>query len=261
VAEAHARRLVRNGGGVTTRGKRVLTIGLIVVAAVVVVAAAGFLAWTQIAGYSAFPEAAALAESHGTAQGWYVFEPAEPAGTGLIFYPGGLVDPAAYAPLMERVSGHGILAVIVPMPLGLAVLGAGRASEVIAAYPEVDRWIVGGHSLGGSMAASFAGDNPEAVQGLALLASYPGGSTDLSARPLAAVSIYGTEDGVAGDGPATALDRLPPGTALVVIEGGNHAQFGDYGPQKGDGVPTISREEQQRRTAAAIAELSERLRP
>ena len=243
----------------TTRGKGILKIGLIVVTAALVVAAVGFLAWTQIAGYSAFPEAVALAETAETSEGWYVFEPGEPTRTGLIFYPGGLVDPAAYAPLMRQVSERGILAVIVPMPLNLAVLGADRASEVIAAYPAIDRWILGGHSLGGTMAAGYAKDNPDAVEGLVLLASYPSGSTDLSALPIDAVSVYGTKDGVAGNDPAAAVDLLPPETPLVVVEGGNHAQFGDYGPQKGDGTATISRAEQQAQAARAIAELAERL--
>jgi pimeloyl-ACP methyl ester carboxylesterase len=219
------------------------------------VAAAGFFAWTRIAGYTASPEAAALAATAQTPRGWYVFQPAQPTDTGLIFYPGGLVDPAAYAPLMKQVSERGIMAVIVPMPLDLAVFGVSRADDVIAAYPDIEHWIVGGHSLGGSMAANYVSEHPEAVDGLVLLASYPAGSTDLSGLPIGVVSVYGSEDGIAGDKPAASMSRLPPGAELVVIEGGNHAQFGDYGPQRGDGAATISRADQQRRTAAAIAKL------
>ena len=239
------------------RGKKTLRNGLVVVAVLLVVAGAGFFAWTRIAGYTASPEAAALAATAQTPRGWYVFQPAQPTDTGLIFYPGELVDPAAYAPLMKQVSERGIMAVIVPMPLDLAVFGVSRADDVIAAYPDVEHWIVGGHSLGGSMAANYVSEHPEAVDGLALLASYPAGSTDLSGLPIGVVSVYGSEDGIAGDKPAASMNRLPPSAELVVIEGGNHAQFGDYGPQRGDGVATISRADQQRQTAAAIAKLGD----
>jgi hypothetical protein len=242
---------------VSRRGKKTLRNGLVVVAVLLVVAGAGFFAWTRIAGYTASPEAAALAATAQTPRGWYVFQPAQPTDTGLIFYPGELVDPAAYAPLMKQVSERGIMAVIVPMPLDLAVFGVSRADDVIAAYPDVEHWIVGGHSLGGSMAANYVSEHPEAVDGLALLASYPAGSTDLSGLPIGVVSVYGSEDGIAGDKPAASMNRLPPSAELVVIEGGNHAQFGDYGPQRGDGVATISRADQQRQTAAAIAKLGD----
>ena len=238
------------------RRKRTLRIVLIAVAVVLLVAAAGFFAWTRVAGYAASPEAAALAATAETPQGWYAFQPAQPTDTGFIFYPGGLVDPTAYAPLMKQVSERGILTVIVPMPLNLAVFGASRANDVIAAYPDIEHWIIGGHSLGGSMAAGFVKDNPTAVKGLVLLASYPASSADLSGLPIEVVSVYGTEDGVAGDKPAASMSRLPHGTELVVIDGGNHAQFGDNGTQRGDGTASISREDQQRQTATAIAGLA-----
>ena len=225
-----------------------------------VIAVIGFLAWTRIARYPAFPEAAALAQTAQTPQGWYVFQPAQPTDTGFIFYPGGLVDPAAYAPLMKSLADQGIMSVIVPMPLDLAVFGVNRANDVLAAYPEIDHWIIGGHSLGGSMAAQYVKDNPTNVEGLAFLAAYPAANVDLSQLPIDVASIYGTLDGVAGDVFDESLSRLPAGTPLVVIEGGNHAQYGNYGPQAGDGVATISREEQQQQTATAIGELANRLK-
>ena len=224
-------------------------------AALLVVALVGFYVWTRISTYPAFPEAAALAEQAQTERGWYVFEPKGEPTAGLIFYPGGLVDPAAYAPLMQRLSDGGVRAIIVPMPFDLAVFGINRADDVIAEYPDIDTWVIGGHSLGGAMAAEYLKKNPDAVDGVTFLASYPADSTDLSAIPAKAVSIYGTEDGVAGDVFDESLQRLPEGTSLEAIEGGNHAQFGDYGPQKGDGVATVSRDEQQRQTTAAILEL------
>jgi hypothetical protein len=239
-------------------GKWVKRIG-VAVAVLLVLVLVGFYAWTRIASYPAFPEAAALAEQAQTDRGWYVFEPSGEPSAGLVFYPGGLVDPAAYAPLMQRLSDGGVLAIIVPMPFDLAVFGISRADDVIAAYPGIDTWVIGGHSLGGAMAAEYLKKKPEAIDGVAFLASYPSDSTDLSAIPASVVSTYGTEDSVAGDVFAESLQRLPEGTDLKVIEGGNHAQFGDYGPQKGDGIATISRDEQQRMAAETILELVQKL--
>ena len=100
-----------------------------------------------------------------------MFQPAQPTDTGFIFYPGGLVDPAAYAPLMKQLSDQGILSVIVPMPLDLAIFGVNKANDVIAAYPEIKHWVIGGHSLGGSMAAQYAKDNASKLAGIAFMAS------------------------------------------------------------------------------------------
>jgi pimeloyl-ACP methyl ester carboxylesterase len=235
--------------------RRLLKPILIALAAILVLASLGFYGWTRVARYPAFPEAAALARSVETERGWYAFEPDGEVPGGLVFYPGGLVDPAAYAPLMQRISDRGILVVIVPMPLDLAVFGVGRADKVVEVYPDVETWAIAGHSLGGAMAAEHVKDGAGPFDGIAFLASYPAESTDLSGLPLGALSIYGTEDGVSGDVFAESLDRLPGGAVLVEIEGGNHAQFGDYGPQAGDGVATIDRAEQQQTTAVAIAEM------
>lgn len=236
---------------------RLKTIGLALVALLLVVSL-GFYIWTRVARYPAFSEAVDIADAARTDRGWYAFEPAGEASAGFIFYPGGLVDPAAYAPLMQRLSDDGILAIIVPMPLDLAVFGIDRADDVVAAYPGVDTWVIGGHSLGGAMAAEYLKGQPGAIDGIAFLASYPAESTDLSMMPVEALSIYGTEDGVAGDVFEESLRRLPARTPLEVLEGGNHAQFGDYGPQEGDGVATMGRDEQQRLTASAIAALVDR---
>jgi hypothetical protein len=225
----------------------------VALAALFLLGAALAYGWTRAARYAAFPEAVAVAERAATERGWYVFEPVGPPVAGFVFYPGGLVDPAAYAPLMQRIALCGVLAVIVPMPLDLAVLGIGRAAEVVAAFPQVEAWAIGGHSLGGAMAAEFVKRNPTAVAGIVLLASYPATSTDLSALPIRAVSTYGSANGVTPpEGFEASLARLPPGTELVVIDGGNHAQFGHYGPQAGDGVAAIDREEQQRQAAETV---------
>jgi pimeloyl-ACP methyl ester carboxylesterase len=166
------------------------------------------------------------------------------------------VDPRSYAPAARTIAQEGYLVVIVPMPLNLAVFASDAAAEVIMAYPEVSHWAIGGHSLGGAMAARFAYSHPDDVQGLVLWAAYPDGSNDLSGRRLPVSSIYGTLDGLATPEKIAASHALLPMTAeWVAIEGGNHAQFGWYGPQSGDNPATISREGQQRQVVAATLEL------
>jgi pimeloyl-ACP methyl ester carboxylesterase len=190
---------------------------------------------------------------------WLTFRPAgaQPE-TGLIFYPGGRVDYRSYAPLAREIARQGYTVVIVPMPFNLAVFGAGRAGDVIAAHPEIQHWAIGGHSLGGAMAANYVYGHPDAVSGLALLAAYPAGNNSLADRNLDVLSIYGTQDG-AVDQLKGAQSLLPSETEWVAIEGGNHAGFGWYGPQPGDGTASISREEQQAQTEAAVVELLSRV--
>ncbi|MCL7453845.1 MAG: alpha/beta hydrolase [Anaerolineae bacterium] len=223
-------------------------------------AVAGFAVWAYTPA-APMPQAqAALApgpQVQVETEPWLVFQPAgeEPA-AGLILYPGGRVDPRAYAPAARSIAASGHLVVIVPMPFNLAVFGVGRAAEVMAAFPGVERWAVGGHSLGGSMAARFARQNADLVDGLALWASYPAGSDDLSESGLQVLSIYGMRDGLATpDDIAASRPLLPPDTRWLAIEGGNHAQFGWYGVQGGDNPATISREDQQAQIVEATLRL------
>ena len=224
------------------------------------VALVAFLTWVLIIP-APMPPALDALRSDGRvrvqAGGWLTFRPAEgePA-AGWIVYPGGRVDYRAYAPAARAVAAEGYLVAIVPMPLNLAVFGSGRAADVLRAFPEVRRWAVGGHSLGGAMAASFARRNPERVQGLVLWAAYPSGSDDLSRSALHVVSIYGTRDGLATPAKiAASRALLPPDTRWVAIEGGNHAQFGWYGPQPGDNAAAITRDEQQAQIVDATVAL------
>jgi hypothetical protein len=225
----------------------------------------GFVVWAET-GPEAMPEAEAALVSDSLVEvednGWIVFRPAGgETTTGLIIYPGGRVDPVAYAPLARDIAAEGHLVVIVPMPLNLAFLGANRALEVMEAYPEIEAWAVGGHSLGGAMAANFADSHPEAVEGLALWAAYPAGSDDLSDQELIVTSIYGTNDGL------VTLDEirdsellLPADVRWVAIEGGNHGQFGYFGPQPGDNPAEISREDQQAQIVQAMLGLMNALK-
>jgi pimeloyl-ACP methyl ester carboxylesterase len=168
----------------------------------------------------------------------------------------------AYALPARAIAEAGYLVVIVPMPLNLAVFDSNAAERVITAYPGVTHWAVGGHSLGGAMAARFADDNPGAVEGVVLWAAYPDASDDLSEQDLVAASIYGTLDGLATvETVEGARDLLPADTAWVPIKGGNHAQFGWYGEQARDNPATIGRDAQQAQvveaTVAVLAALAE----
>jgi pimeloyl-ACP methyl ester carboxylesterase len=235
-----------------------------VLPAAVVLAGVAFFLWASAAA-APMPEALAALESdaqvHVETDPWLVFLPVgQDPSTGLILYPGGRVDPRAYAPTARALAEEGYLVVIVPMPLNLAVFAPGRAADVMAAFPGIENWAVGGHSLGGSMAANFAHGSPEEVRGLVLWAAYPAGSDDLSAYQLAASSIYGTRDGLATpDEIDASRPLLPPDTRWTAIEGGNHAQFGWYGPQSGDNEATISREEQQVQIVSATLQLLRQL--
>lgn len=180
--------------------------------------------------------------------------------TGLIIYPGGRVDWRSYAPLARAIAEQGYYVAIVPMPLSLAVLAPGSAAEVISTRPDILIWAVGGHSLGGAMAANFVFHNPGAVQGLVLWAAYPAESNDLSDSGVKAVSIFASLDGLATSDKIEASRRLlPADTRWVEIVGGNHAQFGSYGAQPGDGQAEISGEEQMRQIAAATVSFLEQL--
>ena len=181
--------------------------------------------------------------------------PEEPFEAGLIFYPGGKVESAAYAPLMEACAAEGILCVPVEMPLRLAVLDVNAADGIRERFPEVERWYIGGHSLGGSMAAAYLGDHAADFAGLILLGSYA--TEDLSDTALEVLSVYGSEDQVLNrEKYEENRGNLPAGVTEVVIDGGCHAGFGMYGPQDGDGTPTLTAAEQIRLTAEAIGEFA-----
>ncbi len=186
--------------------------------------------------------------------GAIVFSPSEPK-AGLIFYPGGKVEHTAYAPLMRACAEQGILCVLVKMPCNLAVLDVNAADGIPERFPEIGSWYIGGHSLGGAMAASYAAHHADELDGLVLLAAYS--TEDLTKSGLTVCSIYGSEDGVMNRKKYDANKaNLPGNTSELVIEGGCHAGFGSYGPQDGDGTPSISGEEQMARTAERIADIA-----
>ena len=192
-------------------------------------------------------DAVTVTEQDGT----WVFAPKSPT-AGLIFYPGGKVENTAYAPFLHDLAENGILCVLVKMPCNLAVLDMNAADGIPERFPEVTSWYIGGHSLGGAMAASYASKHADKLDGLVLLAAYS--TADLTDSGLRVYSTYGSEDGVLNREKYEAdRAKLPQDTTETVIDGGCHAGFGSYGAQKGDGTPVISAEEQQQQTVDALA--------
>jgi hypothetical protein len=233
---------------------------LIVVLIAVLVVLSGFVIWAETPptpmqqAYDAIKSDTNVNVIQGR---WLVFEPtAVNYTTGFIFYPGGRIDSLSYAPYAHAIAAQGYLVIVVPMPLNLAVFGVNSANDVIVAYPNVTEWAIGGHSLGGSMAAQYIHDNPNKAEGLALWASYPPSGVDLSEFNITAVTVHGTNDGLVSSKQIDdSLKQLPPETVRVEINGGNHAQFGWYGSQSGDNLATISREEQQSITVNATVQM------
>jgi Alpha/beta hydrolase family len=238
---------------------------LLAVLGLLVIVTAAFVAWGETPA-KAMPDALSVLQSDAqvnvTTGKWLIFNPvASQPSTGFIIYPGGRVDYRAYAPQAHAIAAQGYLAVIVHMPLNLAVFDPNAAAHVISAYPEIKTWIVGGHSLGGTMAAAFAHSHADKVQALVLWASYPATSDDLSQSDLKVLSISGTLDGLSTPAKINASrPLLPSDTTWVVIQGGDHAQFGWYGPQAGDNPASISRSDQQAQIVAATLTLLESLK-
>ena len=171
--------------------------------------------------------------------------------TGIIFYPGGKVEYLAYEPLIIECAKYGYLCAVVDMPFNLAIFDVDAASDVIKEYPDIDNWYIGGHSLGGAMAASYASDNIDNISGLILLGAYS--TSDLSETSLNVMSIYGSEDKVLNmDKYNKYKSNLPKSFKEEVITGGCHSYFGMYGEQSGDGKCLIKNTEQISKTMEFI---------
>lgn len=185
--------------------------------------------------------------------GVIAFEPWEEPVAGLIFYPGGKVEYTSYAPLMQFLADKGVLCLLVKMPFNLAVFGKNAAFGLQERYPQIERWYIGGHSLGGVMAASYVSEHSEDFEGLILLGAYS--TADLSGTGLNVMSAYGSEDGIMNMKKyEKCRSNLPEDFSEYVIDNGNHANFGGYGDQTGDGVSNIDTNTQSSLTAEFIYE-------
>lgn len=170
-----------------------------------------------------------------------ILSPTYPTDTAIIFYPGAKVEAEAYLPLLDQIRQTGVTCILVHMPFRMAIFDANAAEEVIAQFPEFQHWYIAGHSMGGAMASKFAADHPGQVDGLILMGAYIYGDYPDEKT----LTIYGSLN-------QSVEDHIDYTENIVEIEGGNHAQFGNYGPQEGDPPATISAQEQQAQTVAAI---------
>lgn len=181
-----------------------------------------------------------------TAEGYLFDGPSKK--NAIIFYPGAKVETTAYAPLLKQIASQEADVFLVDMPLHMAFFGLNKADNIRASY-HYQNWYMSGHSLGAAMAARYSADHLKDYRGLIMLAGYP--TKDLHAANFSVLSIYGSKDGN-----AKMLQKnpqyLPKDYTKQVIKGGNHAQFGNYGRQKGDGQATISRKAQQQATTQAV---------
>lgn len=170
-----------------------------------------------------------------------ILSPSVPSDTAIIFYPGAKVEAEAYLPLLDQIRQTGVTCILVHMPFHMAIFDADAAEGVMEQFPEIQHWYMAGHSMGGAMASRFAADHLEEIDGLILLGAYIYGDYPDEK----ALTVYGSLN-------QSVEDHIDYTENIVEIEGGNHAQFGNYGPQKGDLPATISTEEQQAQTVDAI---------
>jgi len=233
---------------------------ILLLLSVIIITGAGFVIWAETP-LGPMSEALDALKTDSqvtvTTGDWLIFKPNNSTPhSGFIVYPGGRVDYRSYAPEAHEIASRGFLVIIVKAPLNLAVLDANAAQRVIDTYPTVTSWAVGGHSLGGTMAAQYAVIAPQTLRGLVLWAAYPASGNDLSKTNLDVVTIHGTRDGLVSSTQIDdSLKQLPIGTRRVEIQGGNHAQFGWYGPQPGDNDADISRLVQQEQVVQVTTEL------
>jgi len=232
----------------------------------IVLVTIGFIFWAETPSQ---PGSAALSalQSDSAVQvvdhGSYIsFEPTgQKSSPAFLFYPGGHVDFRAYSPILHRIAEQGYLVVLVRVNLNLAFFDIEAGAPVLNDFPQVTNWVTGGHSLGGVAAAYFASNHPE-VKGIVFWASYPADDR-LKNSAIRMLSIYGTEDGGLDDGAKIEQYKAfqPADTEFVVIQGANHAQFADYGPQPGDNAATISPESQWQQTTDAVVKFLSSFEP
>jgi len=182
-------------------------------------------------------------------ENFIVLSPSVAGNTAMIFYPGAKVEYIAYLPLLEKImQTSNITCILVKMPFNMAIFDSNAAYNIIGQFPDIENWYIAGHSMGGAMASSYASKNQDIIKGLILLGAYIYG--DYPAKN--SLTIYGSFN-------TSVEEKIDYTENIVVIEGGNHAQFGNYGKQKGDSDATITSEEQQNIAVEAIRDFLEKV--
>lgn len=214
---------------------------LITIAVLVVCAGTGFYVWTLDYYHADQSVYTTLQENQTYATDDYiVLESHQPSQKAVIFYPGAKVQPEAYLPMLDKLRDTGVTCILVKMPLNLAVLGKDKATQIMQQFPNVKEWYMAGHSMGGGMASAYASDHQDKIKGLILYGSYVFGDYPTNRS----LTVYGTFN-------TSVKEKITYTDNIVVIDGGNHAQFGNYGKQKGDPDATISADEQQNQAVQA----------
>jgi dienelactone hydrolase len=236
---------------------RWLIIGIFVI---FLIGTVGLVGWATLSAQEATERAVLVLQDNDVKRedGRLVFRPSSPTDKGLVYYPGGLVDPEAYAVTAQGIADAGYLVVIPKMPLNLAFMGINRADGIRADYPEIESWVIGGHSLGGAMAAEYAKNNTDSLDGLIMFASYPANFEDFVDFPIPILTIIGSRDPGAPQQEGF-YETIANSARRFVIEGGNHRQYADYSFQNGDGIATISAAEQQDQIIAATVQFLDTL--
>ncbi|KZZ83338.1 alpha/beta fold hydrolase [Bacillus sp. SJS] len=229
--------------------KKWLKIFIAILTSAVVLLAGGFFVWSQFT-YKPSKDLTRLVpeDSYTETDGILYFDP---SGTkteaGVILYPGAKVEPEAYAFIGQELAKTGIPVAIPEMPFHCAILGTGKAERVQSSRPKIKKWYIGGHSLGGVAAANYAAKHEKSVEGVFFLASYPAESAKLKQTNVDVLSIFAANDGLTSlDDIENSKKNVPDDALFYEIKGGNHAQFGLYGKQKGDHSAEIPAEEQQK---------------
>lgn len=223
--------------------KKRLKVALITIISFVVLLTAAFFMYVSDY-YRADDVAIAVMQSEDTMRvqdNLIILSPTMPSDTAVIFYPGAKVEYTSYIPILEKLRQNGITCVLIKMPFNLAIFDQNAANKVFDELPDIKNWYIGGHSMGGAIASSYAANHKDKVKGLILLGAYIYGEVS----PENALTIYGTLN-------SNLEKNIDYTENVVIIEGGNHAQFGNYGEQKGDPPATISREDQQNIAVKAI---------
>jgi dienelactone hydrolase len=233
---------------------------LIAILVIFLIGTVGLVGWATVRSQEATERAVGVLQENGVQRkdGQLVFQPSFPNGKGLIYYPGGLVEPEAYAATAQGIADAGYLVVIPKMPLNLAFTGINRADGIRTDFPEIESWVIGGHSLGGAMAAQYAKNNVENLDGLIMYASYPANNEDFIDFPIPILTIMGSKDPGVPEQEAF-YNTIADSATRFVVEGGNHRQYADYSFQPDDGIATISAAEQQDQIIAATVKFLDTL--
>lgn len=236
---------------------KIFLIGL--VSLVVLICLGGFL-WLKTSSYQASDSAQSAAQKATASDDYYLFSSGkEQNKNAILFCPGALVDSASYSLWAEQVADAGYDVYLLKAPFDLAMLAGSKPERILEEHPD-QKFIVGGHSLGGVMACRFAADNSSQISGVLFLGSYPDEKGALNQSKLPVLSLTASNDKVLDwDNYEDAKKYLPEDTDYVEISGGNHAGFGSYGAQKGDGKASISNTEQQQAIAEHIIQWLEKI--